>query len=482
LTLSDRPRSVHPRGRNTLPWLLEAHCGLHLPGTGSDEPGPVRAAEGASSRLQYRPDSIPSSVRPDDSRLRTSSSKYIPGLDPDRRRTPRKSAISLRPWERQYLRDLVSQTGRCETGTMTIARALPGASSVRGERLTFRPRCCSRGCVRCDGVRRERQAARCEGPWRLFVTVGVPRGPWSCREAWMQFSGWATSLMARIRDHARRGSSGDVRVCYPFRARHEALQARADPFTRGPSLIRYAWVVEPHRSGWPHLHAVLSCDYIDQGWLKRVWGEIVGAPLRWCKIRRVTDASGVCRYLSKYLSKTQLPLDILAAMGRNRMWACTLPVRSVPGSGWRIIPPDSRGLLFSNLTSPRPDESAYGWRVSSSRDQVYCLEFIELSYSAVAPYLPEAWYLPDSVTPPFAHQSDLCPTLQTLVHAMLDLDPSGGFPLSNPRNRPEPKPPSSPFGARFAGAASSRGGRRIPRRAFRSFVEAARRGSVAACL
>lgn len=356
-------------------------------------------------------------------------------LRPDLRRAKRHASIQLRPFERDIVRRLRTQAARCETGVMAVGRIVDGDQHAWRERMLFRPRCCSRSCSKCDLTRRERQASRCEGPWRLFVTLGLPHDRWSAQEAWMQAPAWASSLFAKIRDYGRRGRGGEVRVCYPFRARQRAEERIADPNRRPPSLIRYAWVLEPHKSGYPHLHAVISCDWLGQAWLKSEWSKIVGCAVRWCKIRRVTNVSGVCRYLSKYLTKTRLPLDVLAVLGTGRMWACTLPARVIPGEGWRVDPPANATLLYRDLK--RGISEIAGARVVAHEGKpgVYAIFRSPVSYDWLASQLPDygfdGLYSEGFVLESEHHD----PQIVSYMWKCMGYDPNLGAPSGVPRHQ-----------------------------------------------
>ena len=348
------------------------------------------------------------------------------------RNGPRTECLELRESERAYLRKMLSQVSLCHRGVMTVGRMVPGPSSVSDQRLTFRPRCRSRACPPCDIKRRERQERRTEGPWRLFLTVGVPTDVWTSREAWWQISGWATSLMARIRDYGRRGKGRDVIVCPGARWLQDAAERAYDPFSRPPSLIRYAWVVEPHKSGRPHLHIVASCDFVSSSWLRRVWGQIVGSEVRWCKIRRVRNASGISRYLSKYISKSRLPVDILAALSGHRMFACTLPRPQSDGLGWRRLEPAPADLFGSSSMASEPSDGGPRWSIESRTPFAYCSKSREMPYNLAAEFLPDSVVSPLTVEPPWAPLESYCPLSISLSYALSGQDPSSGLHPGQP--------------------------------------------------
>lgn len=355
-------------------------------------------------------------------------------LRPDRRKAERHSDIVLQDHDRSALRLMLAQLSRCKTGVMALGRVVPGDASAFRERLIFRPACCSRACPSCDQRRRDRQRSRSEGPWRLFVTIGVPHSQWTCRDAWFQMPGWISSLMARIRDYGRRGMGGAVAVPDDDRIQHANAVRGAAPGRRAPSLIKYAWVIEPHKSGWPHLHFVSTARWIDRNWLCTVWGEIVSGVVQWCDIKKVYDVDGVCRYLSKYISKTQLSLDTLGALGAGRMWASTLPVVPIPGSGWRRDDELQRDDALYDVRHQCGSGAFDSVTPSNGKPDVYSLSRVRVSYSDLAIVLPESPSFDSSWSGFPIYGPDVQGSLRTYLNITLNLDASSGLPTGVQRS------------------------------------------------
>jgi hypothetical protein len=420
-------KSVKPQSQHGWGWSGGSHAGRDLASAGSDQGERDPAAAPSSECSDWWPGGLTTLWRraeastPD---LGQASASILPAPT---RNGPRTADLVLRDSERDYLRRMLSRVSLCERGVMTVGRRIALPHSVSDERLTFRPRCRSRACPPCDEKRRALQERRTEGAWRLFLTVGVPTDKWSTREAWWQISGWATSLMNRIRDYGRRGSGRDVVVCPGARWLHNASVMSADPFERQPSLIRYAWVIEPHKSGRPHLHVVVTCDFVASAWLRKVWGQIVGSPVLWCKIRRVRNVSGISRYMSKYISKSRLPLDILSALDGHRMFACTLPRARTSGDGWRRLDPSPDDLFGGDLLAICPSDGGPAWRISSRSPDRYCSKYRELSYNDVAPYLPDYVVSPLTVSSPDESLESLDPLNVTLSYSLSGQDLSSGL-------------------------------------------------------
>lgn len=71
---------------------------------------------------------------------------------------------------------------------------------------------------------------------------------------------------------------------------------------RFPSApFQYLLVWERTKAGWPHAHLLCRTSYLPQRWLSRQWAELAGSPV--VDIRRLSNARGASRYVSKYLSK-----------------------------------------------------------------------------------------------------------------------------------------------------------------------------------
>ena len=65
--------------------------------------------------------------------------------------------------------------------------------------------------------------------------------------------------------------------------------------------IPYACVTEATKDGEPHLHILVRCRWIGQGWLAEQMKELTGAPICW--IERIRSPKRMARYVSKYCGK-----------------------------------------------------------------------------------------------------------------------------------------------------------------------------------
>lgn len=60
-------------------------------------------------------------------------------------------------------------------------------------------------------------------------------------------------------------------------------------------------VFEQTKKGWPHLHILMRCRFISQGWYSRSMARLIGAPI--VDVRFIQDGGRVAAYVAKYISK-----------------------------------------------------------------------------------------------------------------------------------------------------------------------------------
>jgi len=68
-----------------------------------------------------------------------------------------------------------------------------------------------------------------------------------------------------------------------------------------PKTLDFVMIVEATEQGYPHLHALLDCEYIPQRILSGIWKRLTGAPI--VDIRQVYSPQKTASYLTKYLTK-----------------------------------------------------------------------------------------------------------------------------------------------------------------------------------
>lgn len=65
--------------------------------------------------------------------------------------------------------------------------------------------------------------------------------------------------------------------------------------------LEFVAVLEPHKSGWPHLHLLARSAWIGQTWLSLQLAQVLGSPV--CDIRRIQPGRFKAAYVAKYVGK-----------------------------------------------------------------------------------------------------------------------------------------------------------------------------------
>ncbi len=69
----------------------------------------------------------------------------------------------------------------------------------------------------------------------------------------------------------------------------------------GKRSLPFLAVFEATKRGWPHLHIICRARWLDQRWLSKRMGALIGAPI--VDVRRVKGLGKVAAYVSKYVGK-----------------------------------------------------------------------------------------------------------------------------------------------------------------------------------
>lgn len=83
-----------------------------------------------------------------------------------------------------------------------------------------------------------------------------------------------------------------------------------DHDVRRPPFIA---IFEETKAGWPHLHILMRCKWIDQRWYSATMDRLIGAPI--VDVRFIQDVGRVAAYVAKYISKAPC-----AFKGCKRWW------------------------------------------------------------------------------------------------------------------------------------------------------------------
>lgn len=90
-----------------------------------------------------------------------------------------------------------------------------------------------------------------------------------------------------------------------------------------PPALPYFAVVERHKSGRPHLHILLRCEYIPQRWLSAEMARRQQSPV--CDIRKVGNGKIAAAYVAKYIGKAPAKFGNSRAYWYTKNWAPSPP-------------------------------------------------------------------------------------------------------------------------------------------------------------
>jgi len=291
----------------------------------------------------------------------------------DRRREPRHAAIVLTTSERDAVRHLGRQAANCGSYWMAF-RGYDTSSAVDKElRLACQARCGTRGCADCAQRIREREAYRVQGEWALFLTFTFPRERASAADAWREVHGWISTLVRELRREVAWANDVEPRLPGRRHNNHVDRWLLANERIQAGEKLEYAWVLEPHEDGYPHVHMCVNARWIDYGFLRRLWEAACGSLGAWIYGERVTAPDGVCRYLAKYIAKSRLTPDVLGIVFGRRLWATTNKREEKPEPRWIRESKDEEKNARMDAESGdewSPDE---GWRLVLGRRGAYAL-------------------------------------------------------------------------------------------------------------
>ncbi len=154
------------------------------------------------------------------------------------------------------------------------------------DRITFYPlRCRCWHCPECHGARTARLIDEAkQGKPNIFITLTSRRRP-----------NWTPDYAAR-------------RLASAWRLiRAEYLREH------GAHSLPFLCVFEKTKKGWPHLHIVGRCKWLDQKWLSKRMRELTDSPV--VDVRRVSGIGKVANYIAKYIAK-----DPSRFQGTKRYW------------------------------------------------------------------------------------------------------------------------------------------------------------------
>ena len=161
-------------------------------------------------------------------------------------------------------------------------------SIVKNEefKITFYPlRCRCWSCPDCHAARTARLVDEAKsGKPNIFITLTSRRRPnWTPDYAAQRLAkAWAIIRAEYLRKH-------------------------------GKGSLPFLCVFEKTKKGWPHLHIVGRCKWLDQKWLSDRMRALTDSPI--VDVRRVSGVGKVAHYITKYISK-----DPTRFKGTKRYW------------------------------------------------------------------------------------------------------------------------------------------------------------------
>jgi hypothetical protein len=237
------------------------------------------------------------------------------------------------PWltsrEATTMAHVASQRALCGQYVAVLERCIP-APGLRVERLATPMMCGTRACGVCFDQKRAHAGYRMEGPWKQFVTFTLPQDVVSRYHAWRHCITWMSKLLKWIAREVCKGTCECRAVNCQSRGQHPIVSVNGGKFD-------YAWVVEPHKTDWPHFHVAWTAEYVCYDWLRETWAEITGLGLAHIHSKEMYSEDGICRYLTKYMTKSMYSDEILAILYRRRMWASTIRRKPKWEKGYRLV-------------------------------------------------------------------------------------------------------------------------------------------------
>lgn len=217
----------------------------------------------------------------------------------------------------------------CCSAVAILQRSLPAAGN-RIERIAVPLRCRTRECLTCSVLASQHATVRMEAHWTQLVTLTLRQDRCSEAHAWRNVSRWVSKLMARLYAIGSR----DSKRCDCLRG--WCRKIHPEMILTGKKLM-YAWVIEPHKKGWPHVHIAWDAKYVCFDLVREMWWEITGFAGSGSWVVKVGNPDRIPYYLAKYLTKGTFGTRLLAFMYRKRIWASNVPLKKKEETGYQLL-------------------------------------------------------------------------------------------------------------------------------------------------
>jgi len=115
----------------------------------------------------------------------------------------------------------------------------------------------------------------------------------------------------------------------------------------GKRSLDFLAVFEATKRGWPHLHIVARCKWIDQAWLSARMDWLIGSPI--VDVRKIKNATTLAHYVSKYIGKNPHRFEGVKRYWRSLKFLAPAPLEDTPvidlGDRWEPINCDWRSMV-----------------------------------------------------------------------------------------------------------------------------------------
>lgn len=262
---------------------------------------------------------------------------------------------------------------RCGTVYRAWRRREATDESWKEYRLVAPTLCNCRMHPECDQKIRDRQKTRMEGPWTTFVTLTYPHGGRDVAKDCVSVHKWIRDFTEAVREEIKTFGQRNVRISKQGKREHaKAVRERKDG-ERHHAIFQYAWVIESHKTGFPHVHMCTNAKFMRASWVEKIWDRITGCKGSHPQVDRVYSVDGVCKYLSTYVSKGGVSPDLLGLWWRKRMWASTRKKEAKQETKWCAESEMAQKELNEETRTPKKWGWREGWKFSCGKRGVYAL-------------------------------------------------------------------------------------------------------------
>jgi hypothetical protein len=234
--------------------------------------------------------------------------------------------------------------------------------------------CGLRLCPSCDASARARHAVRAEGFLAQFHTLGVPTAYGTLRRAWRKITKDVGRLTRELRRKSQERGQDDIHQHRLVeKMRREQSEGREQKKHK-KGWLEIAWCIEPHESGYPHIHFATNTRFLRYGWLRAIWSRITKCRIERSKTKEIYAIKGVCRYMAEYIAKTQFPADILCLVKGQRLFYSTFPVKWKMPEGWTVDTSRNEKEMLESTRRQEGESDEIGRVTKESKDGKYAVD------------------------------------------------------------------------------------------------------------